>query len=51
MAKQAIKISEYNAWRNTLPKHCWICDNFDKCSPNHACAWNPNCRERRKSNV
>lgn len=48
MAKQAVRILEYNAWRNSLPEHCWHCANYDKCSPNHACAWNPKCRKKRR---
>lgn len=45
--------TEYNAWRNSLPNHCWHCDNFDRCGPNHPCPYNPKCptRKRRNSDV
>ena len=45
--------NEYNAWRNSLPDHCWHCKNFDRCGPDHACKHNPKCptRKRRDSDV
>ena len=27
----------YNKWRSRLPEHCWLCNNFDRCSPGHKC--------------
>lgn len=27
----------YNRWRENMSEHCWLCRNFDKCSPGHKC--------------
>lgn len=39
---------EYNRWRKSLPKSCWLCNRFDKCKPSEHCSRNPNserCKE------
>lgn len=43
----------YNTWRKSLPDHCWHCENFDRCGPNHPCRYNPKCRtkDRRTDDV
>jgi hypothetical protein len=27
----------HNKWRAALPETCWLCNNFDRCSPGHKC--------------
>lgn len=27
----------HNRWREHLPEYCWLCRNFDRCSPGHKC--------------
>ena len=46
--KHGLTDAKYNAWRNSLPEHCWTCCNFDKCGPNHPCKYNPSRRDRKK---
>ena len=29
--------ARHNAWRAKLPEHCWLCANFNRCSPGHKC--------------